>query len=42
VSGSQWQEGPGPAGEPYRPNEAFQRVLMAKNALDHRTWPGQG
>jgi hypothetical protein len=36
--GSSWQEGPGPIGEPYRPNEAFQRALNAKRILDQRMW----
>lgn len=36
--GPEWQEGPSPIGEPYRPNEAFARVLAAKRDLDKRMW----
>jgi hypothetical protein len=40
MGGAQWQEGPGPVGEPYQPNDAFARALAAKQALDQRLWPG--
>jgi hypothetical protein len=38
VNQSQVNEGPAPFGEPYRPNDAFARVLAAKRALDRKTW----
>jgi hypothetical protein len=41
MGGAQWQEGPVPFGEPYRPNAAFERALEAKRALDRQIWGGQ-
>jgi hypothetical protein len=41
VQGSQWQEGPSPIGEPYRPNDAFSRALEAKQRIDQGIWGRQ-
>jgi hypothetical protein len=38
MGGAQWQEGPQPIGEPYRPNAAFARALAAKRDLDRKLW----